>query len=76
MAAAPEAEILLLHGLVFSHEAVLDGLAGGALPPSPDALRQRRKGKIGRSWYVDETYLKVAGQWQYLYRPSTVMATW
>ena len=24
--------------------------------------------KAGRSWYVDETYIKVAGQWQYLYR--------
>src|SRR3954451_21010989 len=32
------------------------------------ALRRRRKGKAGRSWYVDETYIKVAGQWQYLYR--------
>jgi putative transposase len=23
---------------------------------------------VGKSWYVDETYLKVQGQWQYLYR--------
>ncbi|MCW2242422.1 transposase [Azospirillum canadense] len=33
-----------------------------------EALRKRRKGQIGRSWDVDETYLKVAGQWQSLYR--------
>ena len=27
-----------------------------------------RRGKVGRSWYVDETYLKVAGCWCYVYR--------
>jgi transposase-like protein len=26
------------------------------------------KGKAGRRWYVDETYLKVKGKWCYLYR--------
>jgi transposase-like protein len=56
------AEILLLRGLVFSHEAVRDWEAKLA-PRLTEALRQRRRGKIGRSWYVDETYLKVAGQW-------------
>src|SRR3954471_12458743 len=56
------AEILLLRGLVFSHEAVRDWEAKIA-PLLTDALRQRRKGKAGRSWYVDETYIKVAGQW-------------
>jgi putative transposase len=31
-------------------------------------LRARRKGKVGRSWYTDETYVKVGGKWCYLYR--------
>jgi DDE domain len=34
-----------------------------------DTLRKRRSGAVGKSWYVDETYLKVQGTWQYLYRP-------
>jgi hypothetical protein len=47
------AEILLLRGLVFSHEAIRDWEARLA-PLLTDALRQRRKGKAGRSWYIDE----------------------
>jgi putative transposase len=47
-------EILLLRGLVFSHEAIRDWEARLA-PLLTDALRQRRKGKAGCSWYVDET---------------------
>jgi putative transposase len=47
-------EILLLRGLVFSHEAVRDWEAKIA-PLLTDALRKRCKGKAGRSWYVDET---------------------
>jgi transposase-like protein len=61
------AEILLLRGLVFSHEAVRDWETKLG-PLLTDVLRQRRRGKIGRSWYVDETYLKVSGRWHYLYR--------
>ena len=29
---------------------------------------RRRKRPVGRSWRLDETYIKVSGQWKYLYR--------
>jgi len=31
-------------------------------------LKARRRGKAGRTWHVDETYVKVEGRWRYLYR--------
>ena len=32
------------------------------------AVLRRRKRPVGLSWRMDETYIKVAGQWKYLYR--------
>ena len=32
------------------------------------AACRRRKRPVGKSWRMDETYIKVAGQWKYLYR--------
>lgn len=32
------------------------------------AVFRRRKKPVGTSWRMDETYIKVAGQWTYLYR--------
>ena len=32
------------------------------------AVCRRRKQPVGKSWRMDETYIKVAGQWKYLYR--------
>jgi putative transposase len=60
-------EMFLIRGIEFSYEAVRDWEA--KLTPSLIAgLRRRRKGRIGKSWYVDETYIKVSGRWCYLYR--------
>ena len=32
------------------------------------ATFRRRKRPVGRSWRMDETYVKINGQWKYLYR--------
>src|SRR4051812_27400613 len=53
--------------IVFSHEAVREWEAK-LTPALAEELRRRRRGQVGRSWYVDETYLKVHGRWCYLYR--------
>jgi putative transposase len=60
-------EMFLLRGIVFSYEAVRDWEAK-LTPVLAETLRRRRHGKMGRSWLVDETYLKVEGRWVYLYR--------
>ena len=60
-------EMFLIRGIVFSHEAVRDWEAK-LTPALAESLRRRRRGKAGRSWYVDETYIKVHGHWRYLYR--------
>src|SRR6201997_4527017 len=60
-------EMFLIRGIVFSYEAVRDWEAK-LTPALAEALRRSRKGKVGRSWYVDETYIRVHGEWKYLYR--------
>ena len=60
------AEMFLIRGIVFSYEAVRDWEA--KLTPALAEKLRRRRGKVGRSWYVDETYVKVQGRWCYLYR--------
>jgi putative transposase len=45
-------EMFLIRGVVFSHEAVRDWETKLA-PALAESLRRRRRGKAGRSWYVD-----------------------
>ncbi len=61
------AEMFLERGFVFSHEAVRDWETRFA-PLLTARLRARRDGQAGRSWHVDETYVKVNGAQCYLYR--------
>jgi transposase-like protein len=64
------AEMFLVCGITFSHEAVHAWEAKLA-PALADELLQRRRGKCGagrRHWHVDETYLNVRGRWAYFYR--------
>ena len=59
-------EMLAQRGMVFSHEAVRAWEAK-LTPVLAEDLR-RRRGKTGRSWYGDETYVKVSGRWCCPYR--------
>src|SRR5215467_1946756 len=49
------AEMFLLRGFEFTHEAVREWEERFA-PLLAEYLRCQRKGKVGRRWYVDETY--------------------
>src|SRR5258707_10047684 len=54
-------------GFEVTHETIRDWEERFALL-MVEQLRAKRKGQAGRSWYVDETYVKVHGRWCYLYR--------
>lgn len=61
------AEMFLLRGWEFTHETVREWEARFA-PLLTAHLRAKRKRRAGKSWYVDETYIRVKKKWCYLYR--------
>ena len=61
------AEMLLQRGFEVTHETIRAWEARFA-PLLAGQLRAKRRGQASRSWYIDETYVKVAGRWCYLYR--------
>jgi putative transposase len=61
------AEMFLLRDFQFTQEAVR-GWESRFTPLLTEHMRDKRIGKSSRLLHVDETYLKVAGSWQYLYR--------
>jgi transposase-like protein len=61
------AELLLQRGFGVSHETIRVWEFRFA-PLVSENLRAKRRGKSGRFWYPDETYIKVSGHWLYLYR--------
>jgi transposase-like protein len=38
--------------------------------PQLEAAFRLKKKRVGTRWRMDETYIKVKGQWKYYYRPS------
>src|ERR671929_435823 len=60
-------QLFLIRGYDLSYETVRDGEARFASLLA-DQVRRRRQGRVGRCWFVDETYIKVGGRWCYLYR--------
>ena len=61
------AELLSQRGYEVTHETIRAWEFRFA-PLVSQRLRARRLGQAGRSWYIDETYVKVNGRWCYLYR--------
>ena len=61
------AEMLLQRGFEVTHETIRAWELRFA-PLLTDQLRAKRRGNTSGSWYLDETYVKVAGRWCYLYR--------
>ncbi len=61
------AELLLERGYEVTHETIR-GWEFRFAPLLADQLRSKRRGRSSKSWYIDETYVKVSGRWCYLYR--------
>ncbi len=61
------AEFFMLRGFVFTHETVRDW-EERFLPLFTEQIRTKRRGKVGKVWLVDETYIRIGGRWCYLYR--------
>jgi putative transposase len=59
-------EMMAERGVVVDH-ATIHRWAIKILPVLAAVMR-RRKRPVGKSWRMDETYIKVAGHWKYLYR--------
>src|SRR5215831_8640953 len=64
-------EMFLIRGIVFSYEALRDWEAK-LTPALAEDLRRSRKGKVGRSWYVDATSIMAAAQRLVISRSSKV----
>ena len=63
-------EMFSVRGIVFSYEAVREWEAK-LTPALAEELRRRRKGRIGRKWYVDETTSRWLGNGAMFTAPST-----
>src|SRR3954469_4972851 len=59
-------ELLSIRGVAVDH-ATIQRWVYKFMPLIEVGLKKRRK-MVGNSWRMDETYIKVKGEWMYLYR--------
>jgi putative transposase len=59
-------ELMEEHGVSVDHATINRWVL--KYSPHLEAAFHRRKCPVGRSWRMDETYIRVKGQWRYLYR--------
>jgi len=63
--------MFMLRGFEFTHEAVREW-EERFVPLLAEHIRRKRMGQVGCRWYVDETYIKVKGNWCYQTTPMRV----
>ncbi|PWJ95556.1 putative transposase [Flavobacterium araucananum] len=59
-------EIMKIRGVIVDHATIQRWVY--KFTPFIEAEMKKRKGRVGASWRLDETYIKVKGIWCYLYR--------
>ncbi|MNT06389.1 Integrase core domain protein [compost metagenome] len=59
-------ELMKIRGVIVDHATIQRWVYKFA--PLLEAEMKKRKGRVGESWRLDETYIKVKGIWCYLYR--------
>lgn len=59
--------LLLQRGYEVTHETIR-GWEARFAPLLGEQIPARRRGQASRSWYIDETYVRVPGRWRHLYR--------
>ena len=60
-------ELLALRGFNLSHQTIYNWVQTFGVELGLK-IRNNRKGKVGRKWHIDSTYLKIEGRWCYFYR--------
>jgi putative transposase len=59
-------ELILARGVHVDHATINHWII--KYSPQLEAAFQRRKRSVWVSWQMDETYIRVKGEWRYLYR--------
>ena len=60
-------ELMAERGICVDHATLARWVVKYA-PQLEEEFRRRYKRPVGSSWRMDETYIKIKGQWHYLYR--------